>query len=453
MGYDDLRGWYGFGFTDLFSSGPLKYATGFLLMGQDSSGKKRGGIIRYTSEFQAGAIINSGLDPYQLIASDPNADSNSLFTLPDDYLLWPQSAPHDGSGNPLQLSAEDSWTVFNDLDTTKHIEPRKPMGIEIQRQTFQFVNGSLNNAIVVRMKIINQSNEKYDSVYFGLWDDTNIGVFLYDDITGVDSALGIIYNYSNPAGTDPLYWASGMQWLQTPVRFDSGQTIEISTVTSSGFAHRTLINRSLSKVNAAFRYPNGMNILGNSIEIHRVLKGLLYDGNPKSGGPFDLWYTNQGNCRGILSCGPFNFSAGDTQEVYYVLSGAIGTSHINATEVLLQEAQQNKNAFDNLFVVDVKDEQKGTPTNFKLYPNYPNPFNPSTTIRFGISKTSFVSLKIFNALGQEVATLISEVKNAGQYQSVWNGKDRNGRSVSSGIYIYRLQADGFTQSKKMLYIR
>lgn len=102
---------------------------------------------------------------------------------------------------------------------------------------------------------------------------------------------------------------------------------------------------------------------------------------------------------------------------------------------------------------DIRKMRSNIPDDFFLSQNYPNPFNPSTTIQFGISKQSFVSLKIFNALGQEVTTLINDVKNPGQYQSVWNGKDRLGRSVASGIYIYRLQADGFTQTKKMLYLR
>ena len=75
------------------------------------------------------------------------------------------------------------------------------------------------------------------------------------------------------------------------------------------------------------------------------------------------------------------------------------------------------------------------PTHFSLNQNYPNPFNPSTTISFSLPSQSFVSLKVFDALGREVATLVSEEMSAGSYSRQWNAA-----TMSSGIYFYRLQA-------------
>jgi hypothetical protein len=93
------------------------------------------------------------------------------------------------------------------------------------------------------------------------------------------------------------------------------------------------------------------------------------------------------------------------------------------------------------------------PTNFSLSQNFPNPFNPSTEIRYGLPKASRVTLTIYNALGQEVAQLADEMQDAGYHQMRWNGTNRNGLPVSTGVYFYRLRAEGFVDIKKMLLVK
>ncbi len=103
--------------------------------------------------------------------------------------------------------------------------------------------------------------------------------------------------------------------------------------------------------------------------------------------------------------------------------------------------------------------QTAIPSEFYLAPNYPNPFNPSTTIQYGLPSASTVELVIYNSLGQEVRTLFSGVQNAGQQRILWNGRNDNGAPVSSGIYIFRatirsLEDGGtFRQSRKMMLIK
>lgn len=79
---------------------------------------------------------------------------------------------------------------------------------------------------------------------------------------------------------------------------------------------------------------------------------------------------------------------------------------------------------------------------YKLSQNYPNPFNPSTTIEFIIAKTGLVTIKVFNILGSEVATLVNEVKNSGTHFINFNGSE-----LSNGVYFYKLTADGFSATK------
>jgi hypothetical protein len=88
------------------------------------------------------------------------------------------------------------------------------------------------------------------------------------------------------------------------------------------------------------------------------------------------------------------------------------------------------------------------PKEYKLEQNYPNPFNPVTKINFGLQKSGFVTLKIYDVLGKEVASLVNEVKNAGSYSV-----DFNGSSFSSGMYFYKLESNGFVATKKMILIK
>lgn len=93
------------------------------------------------------------------------------------------------------------------------------------------------------------------------------------------------------------------------------------------------------------------------------------------------------------------------------------------------------------------------PKVFSLAQNYPNPFNPSTTIRFSVAHRSNIRLEIYNILGQEVAVLADGVYLPGQYRVSWDGRDRGGISVASGIYLYRLVADGISETKKMILLK
>lgn len=88
------------------------------------------------------------------------------------------------------------------------------------------------------------------------------------------------------------------------------------------------------------------------------------------------------------------------------------------------------------------------PEGYSLSPNYPNPFNPATTIRFALPKSEHVTLKVYDALGREVATLINADLNAGEHSVVFDAKN-----LSSGVYIYRIQAGEFVQQNQMQLIK
>jgi len=96
------------------------------------------------------------------------------------------------------------------------------------------------------------------------------------------------------------------------------------------------------------------------------------------------------------------------------------------------------------------------PQEYSLSQNYPNPFNPSTTIEFALPKSAFVTLKVYNLLGEEVATLVAEQRSAGIHRLNWDA-----RGLATGVYLYRLKAgdpsnnsgQDFVQTKKLILLR
>jgi hypothetical protein len=111
--------------------------------------------------------------------------------------------------------------------------------------------------------------------------------------------------------------------------------------------------------------------------------------------------------------------------------------------------------FDNSSWVGVEEERgwEVEPMGFTLSANYPNPFNPETSIDYYIPSACHVRLDIFNVLGQHVRTLVDEDQAAGEKTVAWDSRNQRGESVTSGIYLYRLEAGEFIQSNKMVLIR
>jgi hypothetical protein len=96
---------------------------------------------------------------------------------------------------------------------------------------------------------------------------------------------------------------------------------------------------------------------------------------------------------------------------------------------------------------------KDLPTETRIIGNYPNPFNPSTTISYSIGEASVVSLKIFNTLGQEVATLVNGLEQAGTRTAVWNGTNNTGSAAASGVYIVRLVTGQHVSTQRILFMK
>jgi len=101
----------------------------------------------------------------------------------------------------------------------------------------------------------------------------------------------------------------------------------------------------------------------------------------------------------------------------------------------------------------VFDEVDAVPDQYFLSQNFPNPFNPSTTIQFGLEASGYTTITIYNLIGQPVADALDEYRDAGLHQVYWDGIDNSGTQVPSGIYFYRLQSGEFKQTRKMVLLK
>jgi hypothetical protein len=134
---------------------------------------------------------------------------------------------------------------------------------------------------------------------------------------------------------------------------------------------------------------------------------------------------------------------------FEVLQTELGepSSPLNISEITINEGNIAVNIQSAKFTTGTP-----LPKEYALSQNYPNPFNAQTVIKYQLPKADRVVLKIYNTLGQDVRTLVDEEKKAGYHSINWDGKNKEGVNVSSGIYIYRIQAGDFMKVRKMLFV-
>ena len=104
-------------------------------------------------------------------------------------------------------------------------------------------------------------------------------------------------------------------------------------------------------------------------------------------------------------------------------------------------------------ITDVQETACTAPIEFELYPSYPNPFNPRTSISYSLPENTRVSIRVYDVSSRAVRTLIDMQQTAGRHTTTWNGTDEGGRRVSSGIYFIRLEAGDFRKTRKITLVR
>jgi hypothetical protein len=228
---------------------------------------------------------------------------------------------------------------------------------------------------------------------------------------------------------------------------------EMSMIDTVGGAHDQVEScigchgeiEEFNDIMAAYDYDHDGSIEGVISEVEgmlAVLKSRLplgTDGEPIGGGTVNaadsaLVYNRPDLVRGIWT-------------YYFVTSdGSKGIHNTKYAVSLLQKAL-------GWYPTDVQRTDDIMPTEFTLQQNYPNPFNPTTRINFSVPDRSGVRIEVYDIIGRLVTTIVNTDLDAGNYSVMWDGTDATGTKVTSGIYLYRLQAGTYTAMKKMVMVK
>lgn len=416
-----------------------------------------------------------------------------------DYNEWPfrDGAPYYVNNSGIRIPGikgadQTIWFVANDLNQklTTNFYGTNPIGIEFQATYWAYnQSGALGNTIFRKYKIINKSNTPVNNMIVSLFSDPDIGNPT-DDYAGCDTTLNLGYAY-NASATDVSYSplpppAIGYVLLQGPkVAGVSGHDINKNSVddaadyaTVNGIKYGPgcinlpmtsfyyFANGDASVTDPTIGANSGATQFYNFFQGKVGLTGAMFT-NPSTNAstPFALsgdpsaktgWLDGTliaaGDRRIGLGSGSFNLAVGDTQEIVIaeiVAGGITGIDRLSAVGLLKSYVAQVKTAYNSLASIPtaIRDENQ-KPASFELHQNYPNPFNPATKIGFSLSNPGHVSLKIFDLLGREVATLADGEVSAG-FHSV----DFNASNLASGTYFYKLTSGEGSFVKKMMILK
>ena len=256
-------------------------------------------------------------------------------------------------------------------------------------------------------------------------------------------------NYYNPVASTPQGWFDG-----THQGSSSGWTNTLNNLVATTSPLKIILSgiKNLTQFNINAELTRTGDIPDNDLVIHFVVvEDVYYAGNngitdhkqvmrkmlpTPDGQSFSINLNETKNIPQTITLDPM-WDADSLNVVVFVQSVASKTVYQSATI-----------SYDELNVTDVQNESS-VPSEFKLEQNYPNPFNPVTSIQYIVGSQSFVTLKVYNLLGIEVATLVNEEKPAGSYEVEFSAKGGS----ASGIYFYKLNAGEYSETKKMLMIK
>ncbi|MBN1634788.1 MAG: T9SS type A sorting domain-containing protein [Ignavibacteria bacterium] len=358
----------------------------------------------------------------------------------------------------------------------------QPLFADVRVTAWCYSDSIVSDVQYVKWEIINKGIHYWDSLHFALTGDADLGVAA-DDYNGCDSARNMFFTY-NSYNEDFVYGTSppavGMRILKfalnrSVIPYDTVKTTSFVNFASNGTSTPPCEMQPYAEPLGAFNFMKGfkkdlspwMNPLFNP---PRQVK-FTYGGDPYT---YEGWIESKGsvkNCGGtigtvvdsnppgdrrfVLNMGKGNFrmAPGESNTIIMAQMITRGTSNLHSVTKLKQLSDIASNFYQTVGIQPVSTE---IPECFSLEQNYPNPFNSETIIKFSIppynlvtlSPRHLVTLKVFDLLGREVATLVNSNLQPGTYEVTFNGSN-----FSSGIYFYRLSAGNFSETRKLVLLK
>ncbi len=468
-------------------SGKFAIFTTGLSIAAKYNGSLRMVAASYTGEWVPGYtenqifITNSSFKLYRVIRGDDPSTP--------DWANWglmvPYGAPfvdvnNSGTYEPaidtpgVKNANETIFLCMTDADASAHTSSEgfgggtQPMFAEAHMTAWSYANTGYEDIQFLKWEVINKSGQLWDSTYFSIVIDPDLGD-PDDDYIGCDTTrnLGYCYNANNMDGS---YGANppavGISFLDCNLNSAKMNSFVFFTNTGSG---GPICERDPSSPQEAYSYMKGLKKDRTAFinpQTNQQSK-YCYSGNPESSQGWTEFSGSILNCNGaatgtlvsptppgdrrfVMNYGINNFmvSPGDTQTIIIAQLIARGNSNLNSISLLKNLTDRAAQLCENGFIVGVNKTSTEVPERFDLSQNYPNPFNPSTNINYSVPSSQFIVLKVYDVLGNEAATLVNEKQSPGSYSVNWNGGN-----FPSGVYYYTLSSGSFSKTRKMLLIK
>ncbi|MEZ5360436.1 MAG: FlgD immunoglobulin-like domain containing protein [Candidatus Zixiibacteriota bacterium] len=454
------------------------YSAALWLVGVDAAtGDTLAALAEYASEFTPGPMAGGTFQTdapefrvYKLYSDSLAANPNTDYT---EYLQFAvgQGAPIEVNGSdtiPAMIGDQMLWSVYNDADTTRHTlnsSSTNPMGVEIRQTTFALnAAGAQDDIVYLRWRVYNKGGNSFTNLYLSVWIDPDLG-FASDDKSGCDTLeqLGFCYNMDNDDtqyGTAPP--CIGGILLQSPAVFTGVNT---DTACTFGYKVPGFINAPMSSLRVyiggtdpadfreTYNLMHGLSQGGFPYVYNNDTLDFMYSGDPVTGtGDIVATATDQ---RFMLNMGPLTLAADDSTEVIAAIVMGQGADNLASITQMRANAAEAVTYYESLIQspLAADDANPALPALLSLKQNYPNPFNPETTIEYTLARSSHATLTVYNILGEEIARPVDGFQTAGDHTCTWDGKDRNGAAVSSGIYFYKLTVEGGAETRRMILIK
>ncbi|MCS7054259.1 MAG: S8 family peptidase, partial [Ignavibacterium sp.] len=299
---------------------------------------------------------------------------------------------------PGNIADVEGITIFNDNNAGTN-----KIGITTKLNSYSFSQSPYEDFIILDYTLINNTNSQINNLYAGLFFDWDM-VDGNGDITNWDANLryGITRNTTNQT----LNW------------------VGVGLISAQNFGFYAIKNDS---------GDGGFGIYDGFAD-HEKWIAISSGVSKQNAGPGDVSQ--------VVSSGPYTINPADSVRVAFAIAGGMNKQ-------ILDAAIQNARIKYQQIITDVESEPINLPKYFKLEQNYPNPFNPSTKITWHQPENAFVSIKLFNALGEEVDTIIEGLFEAGIHSKLYIINS----TLPSGIYFYQLRTGDFVDTKKMILLR